>query len=84
MVATDEAMTAKENVALVKIIEDNNIKVARERKYKAVFTTNTSETTRVRIVYELSYLQCSFIKFVTLQVESCSYERYQLNCLVTS
>ena len=47
MMATHATMSAKENVALIKVMEDNNIAVAKQRNYRAVFTTNTSETTRV-------------------------------------
>ncbi|XP_018007267.1 uncharacterized protein LOC108665060 [Hyalella azteca] len=46
MMTTSPELGPKQNLELVKLMEEHNIKVARERKYKAVFTTNTSAATR--------------------------------------
>ena len=52
IMATHLKMSAQDNVKLIKLSEEFNVKLARERKFKAVFTTNTSETTRVSFFFK--------------------------------
>lgn len=47
MMATTESLTARDNVAAIRALENATMRVAQERRFLGVFTTNTSPLTQV-------------------------------------
>lgn len=47
MMGTDDSLSAADNVVMIQIMEQETIKLAKERGFAGVFTTNTNELTRV-------------------------------------
>lgn len=48
MMATVKTSTPAENVALIQRMEIENMKLAKQRGFSGIFTTNTNELTRVK------------------------------------
>ncbi|CAL4132029.1 unnamed protein product, partial [Meganyctiphanes norvegica] len=46
MMATEKSVGAAENVELIQVMEKENLKMAKNKNFEAVFTTNTSELTQ--------------------------------------
>ncbi|XP_076059253.1 beta-alanyl-bioamine nonribosomal peptide synthetase ebony-like isoform X2 [Oratosquilla oratoria] len=46
MMTTSPRVSPGENVVLIQVMEERNLKMAKEKDYQAVFTTNTSELTQ--------------------------------------
>ncbi|XP_032523252.2 beta-alanyl-bioamine nonribosomal peptide synthetase ebony [Danaus plexippus] len=46
MMATDSNLTARENVEAIRLLEFGTEKIARERRFRGIFTTNTSPLTQ--------------------------------------
>ena len=51
MMATDASLDAATNVAVIELMEQENLKLAKRKAFVGVFTTNTNELTRVIIQY---------------------------------
>lgn len=47
MMATDSNLSPRDNVAAIKALEHATMRIARERRFLGVFTTNTSPLTQV-------------------------------------
>lgn len=47
MMATDSNLSPRDNVAAIKALEHASMRIARERRFLGVFTTNTSPLTQV-------------------------------------
>lgn len=54
MMATHASLTTKENVVVMKYLEDETLRLAKDRGFEGIFTTNTSPLTQVLISICLS------------------------------
>lgn len=57
MMATDSSLTPRENVAVFQFMESENLKLAKDRGFAGIFTTNTSPLTQVGLVLNFSSVE---------------------------
>lgn len=61
MMATHSSLTTKENVAVMKFLEDETLRLAKERGFDGIFTTNTSPLTQVTVAESLFFNNMLFL-----------------------
>jgi hypothetical protein len=51
MMGTHSSLSPKENVAVMQFMEDEVLRLATERHFEGIFTTNTSPLTQVKNIF---------------------------------